>query len=34
MTNQEENIYVFENEVDYYLDIGYGYGKTNLGGNS
>ena len=33
MTNQKENIYVFENEVDYYLDSGYGYGKTNLGGN-
>lgn len=33
MTNQKENIYVFENEVDYYLDSGYGYGKTNIGGN-
>ena len=33
MTNQKENIFVFENEVDYYLDVGYGYGKINTGGN-
>lgn len=33
MTNQEENIYVLENEVDYYLDAGYGYGKADIGGN-